>query len=213
MSQPTAPRLAIKIRGVAPRAKDSDEPPKPEEKKQPLTPNDPQQGIPAEQLDLNAESTPSRVVQYPITEGIVRPMVSFDEAKDGWILFQKLKKHVLTDEDFQEIQTKKGSARFIVKSGWRKIATLFHISLEIIRQWREEDPKTGATAYFTKVRVHHPTGRSVEAIAAASTSEDRPLRHMPHDLIAMSQTRAYNRAISDMVGSGETSWEEVGETN
>lgn len=64
--------------------------------------------------------------------------------------------------------------------------------------------------------VSAPNGREVLAVGACSSrnpffsrKNDKDVPVQPEDIIMMSQTVALNRAISDMVGSGELSAEEA----
>jgi len=58
------------------------------------------------------------------------------------------------------------------------------------------------------VSVMHPGGATMVGLGTCSARE-RGFTHPDHDIIATSWTRALNRAISDMVGWGEVSAEEI----
>ena len=79
-----------------------------------------------------------------INSAIVQPMVSAEQAKKAWVAYQELKKAFLDPNiDYQVINVfvrGKGMIKkpFIKKSGWRKLATAFNLSVEIIKEERKE---------------------------------------------------------------------------
>jgi hypothetical protein len=140
--------------------------------------------------------------------GIIRPVASADEVLSAWRQFQDIKRSLLTIEDYQEIQ---GRPR-IKKSGWRKIAAAFGISDQIVREERREiDSGTPSGRYFVweiTVRAVAPNGRFSDAVGSCASNERR-FAHLDHDVRAIANTRAKNRAIADLVGGGEVSAEEL----
>jgi hypothetical protein len=135
--------------------------------------------------------------------GVLRPVATAQEILDAWKAYQALKRQLLTPDDYQEIQ---GRPR-VKKSGWRKIATAFGISTAIVREQRRTTD-TGAFHWETVVRAIAPNGRYCEAVGSCA-SDERKFAHPDHDVRAVAQTRATNRAISDLVGGGEVSAEEL----
>ena len=137
---------------------------------------------------------------------IVRPAVSVEDALSSWNAFLELKTAILRPEDRQRI----GDKTFTKKSGWRKIASFFNLTDEIID--RQIEKENGVTIYaeFT-VRATAPNGRYAEGWACASANEKK-FTKPDHDIPATAQTRAKNRAISDLVGGGEVSAEEMSGT-
>lgn len=154
---------------------------------------------------------------------MVRPVVSVQEAVEAWKEFQDLKSALLTKDDLCDI----GGKPYVRKSGLRKIKTCFNISLQVIDDKRRE-LEGGDFEYTAYVKATAPNGTSVEAIASCNSMEpfgDRqkksaakqsniPLDQLRPETVAyairsMAQTRAYNRAISDLIGGGEISAEEV----
>ena len=66
--------------------------------------------------------------------GIVMPAVSAQGAADAWKSYQELKAKIVDKEkDIQVI----GKEEFLKKSYWRKLATFFNISTEIIEEKSE----------------------------------------------------------------------------
>ncbi|MBP9780275.1 hypothetical protein KBD33_06715, partial [Candidatus Gracilibacteria bacterium] len=94
----------------------------------------------------------------------------------------------------------------IKKSGFRKLATAFGISTEIVRENRINFEKY--FVYEITVRATSPSGRYSEACASCASNE-KEFSHLENDVRATAQTRGTNRAIADLIGSGEVSAEEL----
>lgn len=159
---------------------------------------------------------------------IVEPVISVEQAIESWNNFQKLKDKLITDSDVMEFKNKK----FIKKSGWRKFATMFNLSHEIIdRDIKYNESGEVIYAEFV-IKAIAPNSRYSSGWASCSTKErshkenktDREtgrvicegpcdgIRHFDnttHNIPATAFTRALNRAISDMIAGGEVSAEEI----
>jgi hypothetical protein len=144
------------------------------------------------------------VTPAPLT--IIRPLGTAAEIKAAWDQFQELKQAILTADDYQEVG---GKAR-VKKSGWRKIAAAFGISLEEVRGERIENEGGAGFRWEYTVRAIAPNGRFCDGIGTFD-SRERRMAHMEHDVRATAFTRAANRAVSDLVGGGEVSAEEIHE--
>ncbi len=116
----------------------------------------------------------------------------------------ELMKQILTDDDVQNIQGRD----FKKKSFWRKLSGVFGVSVEIIKEWREDCQEDGSFTYYFVVRAIAPNGQFVEGTGACS-SDERGLEKTIHNTRAIAETRAKNRAISDMLAFGEVSAEEI----
>lgn len=116
--------------------------------------------------------------------------------------FEELKKKLLSPSDIARIQGKP----FTCKSGFRKYATAFGISDEITEKTREM--RNGEFIWRFKVKATAPNGRYSEGVGACS-SKERSFAHVEHDVYSTAHTRAKNRAISDLIGTGEISAEEI----
>ena len=134
---------------------------------------------------------------------IIRPIATADEALAAWQDFQALKAALISADDVQGIAGK----QFIKKAGWRKIAAAFGISLERTAEERDQLPNQ-QWLWRVTARATAPNGRYAEGTAACASNERR-FAHPEHDSYAMAYTRAANRAISDLVGGGEVSAEEM----
>jgi len=120
--------------------------------------------------------------------------------------FQELKQKVLDANDTVTISGK----QYIKRSGWRKIAMAFNISTEVVKIEREKiDDKTYVVRVIARARA--PGGRvSEEAGVCDSTEFERgALQGTLHNIETKAVTRAINRAISNLVGGGEVSAEEI----
>lgn len=140
-----------------------------------------------------------------------------DTLMQQWSDYQKLTKLLITEDDYQvfkfrnkdgQIEEKKAKK----KSAWRKYARAFNISDEIVKEEKEND-SNGNTIWRFHVRAfandrEGKTIRSVIGIGACSTGERNFNKH-EHDPYATAHTRAKNRAISDIIGAGEVSAEEM----
>ena len=126
--------------------------------------------------------------------------------------FDKFKSMVLKESDFW-VDTRENKRR-VKKSGWLKYALACNLNLEKIEE-REVDKETPpgsgkwVTIYHFDYRAIAQTGRYAEGSGSASSSERESSDKMIHDTRSLAQTRAMNRAISNLVGGGEVSAEEV----
>lgn len=143
---------------------------------------------------------------------MIRPLATADEALEAWQAFQQLKAKLVTKDDIQPIQGKDA----VKKSGWRKIGAAFGLDYELVHEQRAERQVPGVGTFgFTweaTVRAVAPNGRHADGVGSCDSSESRFKRnsdHLEHDVRSTAYTRACNRAISDLVGGGEVSAEEM----
>ncbi|OHD57647.1 MAG: hypothetical protein A2Y33_06315 [Spirochaetes bacterium GWF1_51_8] len=105
-----------------------------------------------------------------------------------------------------------GKEAFKRKSFWRKLALIAGVSIEKREEWKEKDERGGAT-YFVTVRASLPDGHFMDGTGACSQFEPRHNGRgkdvTPHYLRATAETRAKNRALSDLLAFGEVSAEEL----
>jgi hypothetical protein len=134
---------------------------------------------------------------------IVKPIVNAKDAISDLQVFEELKTNLLSSSDYQAISGK----NFIKKSGWRKLALVFSISDQIMESSKlvRED---GSFLWTFRVRASAPNGRFTEAVGSCD-SRERNFAHVEHDVYATAHTRAKSRAISDLIGAGEISAEEL----
>jgi hypothetical protein len=134
---------------------------------------------------------------------IVKPILKTQDAISELESFESMKSRLLVTSDYQSISGK----NFIKKSGWRKLALVFNISDQIMESSKSvrED---GSFVWSFRVRAQAPNSRFTEAVASCD-SRERKFSHIEHDVQATAQTRAKSRAISDLIGAGEVSAEEM----
>lgn len=109
---------------------------------------------------------------------------------------------------------KEGGREFKKKSAWRKLGRYFGISTVVMA--RDErflnDVATGESVFVATctVRGTAPWGQSTDATAACATDEETGRRKITiADAIATAETRASNRATSNLIAMGEVSAEET----
>jgi hypothetical protein len=104
---------------------------------------------------------------------------------------------------------------FKEKSAWRKLQRHFHISTEVTatdKTWHEVPPGGAIFVATVTVRASAPWGQSAEAVGACATDEETGRRVITiADAIATAETRATNRAVSNLIAMGEVSAEEIGD--
>ena len=143
--------------------------------------------------------------------------------------YQEAIKALLTPEDYQTIANKD----FKKKSAWRKLATAFRISDEIVNEQLEYDDINQIVRARYRVRCTLPNGRTAEGVGVCSIFDKiryNPTKNNPadtetpsnfelrgrfsnaeHDVPSTAHSRAKNRAIADLIGAGEVSAEEMEE--
>lgn len=162
----------------------------------------------------------------PATEDLAAIKETYDQ-------FEQIKSNLLTKDDKESASGKV----FITKSGWRKIATAFNVSVESIKETKTVED--GIMTWSVTAKAVAPNGKSATGVGMCATNESRfmddvsskdewdkededvlnvdgkwrklkdPRAVKEHDVYATAATRAKNRAISDLVGGGEVSAEEV----
>lgn len=173
--------------------------------------------------------------------GVLQPASSnLEDIAETYQAFEEIKTELLTPADRQKIS---GNV-FIKKSGFRKIATAFNVSVEVID--KEREIREGVLTWRVTARASAPNGKSVESIGSCASNESNHMEKVAdnlsqidahdhysrddeeimkvegkwrrlrstkavkeHDILATAETRAKNRAISDLVGGGEVSAEEL----
>ncbi len=158
--------------------------------------------------------------------------VSVSEALRQWNEYQELTRQLLNETDYQDI----GKIRFKKKSAWRKYARAFNISDRVSQEEIKRDNDGFPIWARIRVEASAPNGRTAEADHECHVSErccpaarghvcdkagyekhtccpqgcdGRIHWSHPGDLPATALTRAKNRAISDLIGAGEVSAEEM----
>lgn len=169
--------------------------------------------------------------EQPRNNIIVRPLVRPADMLAAIQEYEALKTAILLPKDVQVI----GDKTHIKKSGWLRIARAFGLTVEPVSCTYVPDPTGGDDwGYEVVARAIAPNGASMSGDGACWATEkvvkprgwkgaaptDRDIakaaektRDMQtrHNVRAHAFTRATNRAISNLVGGGEVSAEELGD--
>ena len=161
-----------------------------------------QPAVVTEVVTRTATPSPSRQALMPLAA---------DDVVAGMTAYQELLPRLLDDSDYQEAERGK---RFVKKSGWRKIARAFNLSVTVESLRVERDEEGNATRAECVARATAPNGQVQDGDGYCSAEEtrfqnQRGRQKLENDLRATATTRAKNRAIADLVGMGEVSAEEV----
>lgn len=107
---------------------------------------------------------------------------------------------------------KEGGRTFKKKSAWRKLARHFNISTAVVNVQKESVGE--AFLATVTVRASAPWGQYAESVGACGTDEATGRRTITiADAVATAETRATNRAVSNLVAMGEVSAEEMSKGN
>lgn len=159
----------------------------------------------------------------PQQPAIVMPAVSTKEAITAWQEYLNLKNAIVDRKvDVQELDGKD----FLKKSYWRKTATFFNLTVEVVSEDHEEI--MGDLVWHFTCKATAPNGRSAIGTGSCSMYEksqykdgeyvsynrfrkiwEPAKRNSIHNVRSTAETRAWNRAVSNLVGGGEVSAEEV----
>lgn len=142
---------------------------------------------------------------------MVMPLVTAEQARMAVAAYEDLKRAIIRPDDLQRI----GTRDYIKKSGWLRIARAFGLTVEPTSE-RFETADDGSWGYAIVVRALAPNGASMQGDGMCWSSEKQGNQRTRHNVRAHAYTRATNRAISNLVGGGEVSAEEItadGETS
>lgn len=156
--------------------------------------------------------------KYRIAPTLISPAGSIIEAVELFKVYEQAKKEILNDHDVLWIgangaPAEKGKGQpHIKRSGWRKLARFFNLSVEPIKRERIGTDKDYTWVYT--VRVSHPNGAFFVGDGAASSNDKfftkgGKVEANEEDVMMKAETVAINRTISDMLGGGEVSAEEM----
>jgi len=144
-------------------------------------------------------------------QAIVRPAVTRDEALSAWKEYLDLKAAIAKPEDIQVYYQNGEPRQFYKKAYWRKVATFFNLTVE----WQEGTerfvrlPGTGLYAVTVKYRATAPNGRTVTGDGHCGLDEKGKEDWTYMQVAGVAHTRGYNRSVSNLVGGGEVSAEEM----
>lgn len=172
--------------------------------------------------DVPAEPVPSTSVELAPRQRrseVIRPLDA-EQLVESFQAYQDLLPQLLDASDYQDAGRDKNGKpkKFVKKSGWRKIATAFDLDVVRVSEEVERDEQGNPVRAKAIYRAIAPSGRMMDGDGYCSVDEDRfsgprgNKSKLENDLRATATTRAKNRAISDLVGMGDVSAEEVSDT-
>lgn len=134
------------------------------------------------------------------------------EAKATMQRYQEITQAMLDTTDW--IGPPGGDESFVKRQGWDKIANAYKLSVEILSQSIDRAPDGSIVRAHAVVRASTPERRSRDGDGGCGINEPRFAKEtgrqkIEHDIPATAVTRATNRAISNLVGFGQVSAEEV----
>jgi hypothetical protein len=149
--------------------------------------------------------------------------LSPEDAKAMMKMYQEYVSALIGQDDLMLIQNK----QFKKKSAWRKLAMANSLSVRVVDERREELPH-GDYAYHFVCEATHPNGRVTSGSGSCTAYEKAQLKdnkwvkydsysktwkeaqpNSLHNVRSTAETRAWNRAVSNMIAAGEVSAEEV----
>lgn len=172
---------------------------------------------------------------------LVKPAAEAQQLKEHFEQYQAVKDAIIDPQD--DVENISGQD-FVTKSGMRKLATAFNLSIDTIYEGRFIE--NGVLKYKVKARATAPNGRSATGVGVAGAMESNFMRTLAdnkdnreyaenqavrpteihfvdskwrellppeevdeHSIMTTAATRAKNRSISDLVGGGDVSSEEI----
>ena len=140
----------------------------------------------------------------PQTLSMIRPLASIQDAKDAIDQYEKLKAAIQRDGDVFNYQGRP----FLKKRFWTRLSTVFGLSVEPVSEERGFT-ESGALFYRFYAKASAPNGRYWIADGYCDRDEKGHREWPEHTVRATALTRASNRAISNLVGGGEVSADEL----
>lgn len=154
-------------------------------------------------------NTSAEISQVQMND-IASTVLDVDAAVEQWESYQELCKRLLNDNDYQLYVQNGKQRKFPKKSAFFKLGRAFNVDIEILDKKEYRHPKNNRVIdveYTVKATL--PNGRSVVEVGSCDKYEKGKSNISAHDLRATAKTRATNRAIAELIGAGEVSWEEV----
>lgn len=172
--------------------------------------------------DVKAEVIPPAPVTTqalsttPQNVGVARPIVTPAQAKEIIQEWTDLKSSVLREVDIRrETRTNKNTGEvtdvsYIKKSGWRNLATFFGLAVEVVPGTEKIEVIGGTKLASVTYRASALNGRACSGDGHCGGDEPGKYNWTLSNLAATAHTRAFNRAVSNLIGGGEVSADEIG---
>jgi hypothetical protein len=146
-----------------------------------------------------SEEIGSEVVVVEKPQAIVR--AASGDVVDAFEEYRKIQKAL--DDAMPDCLMQIQGKAFRKKNYWRAIATAFNLTVTIKSEERHE------ADWFVVYTASAANGRNADGDGSCSMDEKRGAMATVHNVRAHAHTRAYNRAVSNLVGFGEVSAEEM----
>jgi len=150
-------------------------------------------------------SNEPEVVEQDNQNQMITPGGTIQQAKEQFEQYQQLREELATDEDIVNIKGKEHPTKSFV----RKVSRFFNLSCEIVSDKPVEIDDEIIAWTATARASHKNTGQFQEADGSCEMSEKTGDGKTIHNIRSHAITRAKNRAILDLVGFGEVSYEEI----
>lgn len=135
-------------------------------------------------------------------------MITIEDLKKLTAYVSEVKKALMTEGIDYVIQGKK---QYTARSGFAKLAQGFNLSDEILEKVELFKGEEFYGWRFT-IRVYNDAHRQATGVGACTVDEPNLIYHKDrpyHDVYSIAYTRAWNRAVSNFVGSSDVSAEEM----
>jgi len=155
-----------------------------------------------------------------VGDGFMSPAATLDEAFQAFEMFDKAKVRLLRDQDVvwfgkSGAPVQKGTPNakpYLLKSAWRRMARFFGLSIDV--EGREKISEGDDYIWVYRYRITHPCGAYVVSEGVCSSKDSfftkgGRVTADEADVMLKAQTVAINRGVSDLLGSGEVSGEEM----
>lgn len=181
-------------------------------------------------MDKNAQQEETSIIPT-MQQAISIPMMDLEELKKLTAYVNDVKKVLMKEGKDYVVD---GEKQYTVRSGFAKLAQGFNLSDDppIIKTLRYDEPRTWKFDYYLRkkkmegvvttdlngfeaiVVMRNVYGRQASGEGACTIEELHMTNNMSpkwyHRCLATAKTRAYNRAVSNFVGSADVSAEEMG---
>ena len=151
-------------------------------------------------------TTPAHALERAALSGYVRA-ISAEDMELSITEYRRIQ--VVLDKALPGQIMKIGPKMFRMKAYWRAVATAFNLAIDLVSTEILRSPDGVITDVIIVVKATAPNGRSAIGDGSCSMSEKTGAMRTLHNMHAHALTRATNRAISNLVGFGEVSAEEV----
>lgn len=182
--------------------------------------------------DQRQDGRPQEIVRAGDPHALSIPMMPIEELKRLTAYVNEVKKALMVEgKDY----VREGDRQYTCRSGFAKLAQGFMLSDEppeittlyyeeektwefeykLRRQWVKGEAVTKIKGFSARLRViQNSTGRFASGEGVCTVQELHLTNNMSpkwyHRCLATAKTRAYNRAVSNFVGSADVSAEEMG---